>query len=170
MRDSDVRVSRQQASRFLLVQVYGGTGDGETVQLFGQHGLHLAAVDGPRAFQLGPTEWLLLDYSDGDARRELLANAGRALAKVTDVSDAFATLCIEGPRARELLATDTAAPELLNVTMPQRYARTRIGQVDMILQCVRENAFELHVDRSLVDYIQSWITAQHEAQLLSPAH
>jgi sarcosine oxidase gamma subunit len=50
---------------------------------------------------------------------------------------------------------------------PGQYARTRLGQVEVVLHCISMDAFELHVDRSVVDHLEAWLLAQYEAQ--SPA-
>jgi sarcosine oxidase gamma subunit len=47
---------------------------------------------------------------------------------------------------------------------PGQYARTRLGQIEAVVHCVAADAFELHVDRSVVDHLEAWLLAQYEAQ------
>ena len=44
-----------------------------------------------------------------------------------------------------------------------QYVRTRLGQVEVVLHCLGEEIFELHVDRSLADYLQGWLAARNES-------
>lgn len=120
-----------------------------------------SATEGPRAYSLGPTEWLLIDYPLQDVRRRLSADLGRALVRVTDISAAFTSLKVEGAGARAVLASDIGAPWAAHSSRPGQYVRTRLGHVEVVLHCVGPDSFELHVDRSLADHLESWLAARY---------
>jgi heterotetrameric sarcosine oxidase gamma subunit len=118
-----------------------------------------AAVAGPRIFSVSPDEWLLLGYSKTDTVRRFVSKARRSQIRVTDVSDAMGSVSIEGGRARSALAATTDTPLIVRSATPQQYARIRIGGIDVIMQCIHERGFELHVNRNMVlqlaDFIES---------------
>jgi heterotetrameric sarcosine oxidase gamma subunit len=118
----------------------------------------------PRVYTIGPTEWLLIDCRTENVRRSLSASAGRALVRITDVSAAFASLRIKGGAARATLMSDISAPRIIECGRPGDYVRTRLAQIDVVLQCIGTDTFELHVDSSLVDYLESWLKAQYHAR------
>jgi heterotetrameric sarcosine oxidase gamma subunit len=116
-----------------------------------------SATEGPRAYSLGRTEWLLIDYPLQDVRRRLGADLGRAMVRVTDISAAFASLKVEGPGARAVLASDIGAPWAAHSSQPGQYVRTRLGHLEVVLHCVGHDSFELHVDRSVADHLEAWL-------------
>ena len=119
-----------------------------------------APIAGPRAFSISPTDWLLVDHSLTDARRRFFSRTTRrSQIQVTDVSQALATILVEGRRARSVLAATTDAPELLKAATPRQYAGVRLGEVDVIVQCIHAQGFELYADRRAVDYLKEWIRA-----------
>jgi heterotetrameric sarcosine oxidase gamma subunit len=158
------RIERLPARSFLLLQIHGSSlqaMSGVQQEIFGGVSDRRSPVTGPRAFWIGPTEWLLLDHGIVEVQRRVLSSAGRALVQVTDVSDAFASFRIEGSLARSVLTADIGAPRDVATATPERYLRTRLGQVDVVLHCVDDSGFEVHVDRSLADYLERWLQAQH---------
>lgn len=164
MSTSKFRIARLPSRSFLLLQIHGSSlqaMSGVQQEIFGHASDGHSPVAGPRAFWIGPTEWLLLDHGIVEVRRRLLSSAGRALVQVTDVSDAFASFRIEGSLARSALTADIGAPRDVAAATPERYLRTRLGQVDVVLHCVDDSGFEVHVDRSLADYLERWLQAQH---------
>lgn len=166
MSTSKFRVERLPAHRFLLVQIHGSSlraMSGMQQEIFGSVSDRRCPVAGPRAFWIGPAEWLLLDHGIVEVQRRVLSSAGRALVQVTDVSDAFASFRIEGSLARSALTADIGAPRDVATATPECYLRTRLGQVEVVLHCVDDSAFELHVDRSLADYLESWLLAAENA-------
>ena len=130
----------------------------------GVPGTGQSMTEGPRAYSLGPTEWLLIDYPLQDVRRRLGAELGRALIRVTDISGAFTSLKVEGAGARAVLASDIGAPWAAQNSRPGQYVRTRLGQVDVVLHCVGHDSFELHVDRSVADHLEAWLAARYTEQ------
>jgi heterotetrameric sarcosine oxidase gamma subunit len=121
---------------------------------------HLAAVAGPRAFLLSETDWLLVEHSLQDMRRRFLsAEGGRSQLQLVDVTQSWATLLIEGPRARDALAAATNVPELLKSVEPQQYTGVRLEHVHVIVQCIHAEGFQLYAERHFVSSIQEWLVA-----------
>jgi heterotetrameric sarcosine oxidase gamma subunit len=117
-----------------------------------------------QVFSVSPCEWLLMNYPLHELRRRLGARKGRGLMRLTDVSAAFISLRVEGTAAREVLAADIGAPWMPQRGQPGQYVRTRLGQVEVVLHRLGEKIFELHVDRSLADYLEGWLAARNEDQ------
>ena len=122
----------------------------------------VSAVSGPvrQVFSVSPSEWLLMNYPLHELRRRLGGRTGRGLMRLTDVSAAFISLRLEGTAVREVLAADIGAPWMPQRGKPGQYVRTRLGQVEVVLHCLGEELFELHVDRSLADYLEGWLAAR----------
>ncbi len=131
---------------------------------FGSAGPGNSATTGQRAYAIGPTEWLLIDYPIQELRRRLTEDLGRALVRVTDMSPAFVSLRVEGYAARAVLASDIGAPWAAQDARPGQYVRTRLAQADVILHCIGADAFELLADRSIAEHLEGWLAAQHKAQ------
>lgn len=167
MKDSELLVTRLPALPVSLLQIHGATV--QTAELFaarilGSQGKHRSATAGPRVYSIGPMEWLLIDHSINDVRRRLKDGDPRTFARLTDVSDAFTSFSIRGAYTRIVLASDIGAPLAVSTAGPGHYARTRLGQIEVILHCTGENAFDVHVDRSLADHFESWLAAQQSAR------
>jgi heterotetrameric sarcosine oxidase gamma subunit len=116
-----------------------------------------------RAYSVGPSDWLLVDYSLSDMRRRLSADLGRALVRLTDVSAEFTTLRVEGAFARTVLGSDIGASCAVMTARAGEYAQTRLAQIEVILHCIGPDSFELHVDRSVAEDLETWLVVQHEA-------
>ena len=116
-----------------------------------------------QVFSVSPSEWLLMNYPLHELRRRLGERTGRGLMRLTDVSAAFISFRVEGTAAREVLAADIGAPWMPQRGKPGQYVRTRLGQVEVVLHCLGEEIFELHVDRSLADYLEGWLAARNES-------
>jgi heterotetrameric sarcosine oxidase gamma subunit len=121
------------------------------------------AISGPRAYVIGPAEWLVFDESVEQVRHRLIDHTGPCLLKISDFSGAFSTLRVAGQGARALLASDIGAPGAVAMAQAGDYVRTRLAQVDLLLHRVGSDSFDLHVDRSVGDYLQEWLMAQHGA-------
>jgi heterotetrameric sarcosine oxidase gamma subunit len=167
MKESELLVTRLPSLSVSLLQIHGATV--QTAELFatrilGSQGKHRSPTAGPRVYSIGPMEWLLIEHSINDLRRRLKEGDPRTFARLTDVSGAFTSFSIRGAYARIVLASDIGAPLAVSTAEPGHYARTRLGQIDVILHCTGENAFEVHVDRSLADNFESWLAAQQSAR------
>jgi heterotetrameric sarcosine oxidase gamma subunit len=167
MNESDLLIVRLSPRSASLLQIHGGDireASPLAARVLGDPDPGRSSLSGPRAYVIGPTEWLLIDYSLDDVRRQLIRDLGRILVRVTDLSAAFASLRIEGAAARTVLASDIGAPWIVASALCGQYACTRLGQIEVVVHCVGDDAFELHVDRSVVDHLEAWLLAQYEAQ------
>ncbi|HVW69890.1 MAG TPA: sarcosine oxidase subunit gamma family protein [Steroidobacteraceae bacterium] len=136
---------------------------------FGNHPAGHSAAHGPRAYSIGPTEWLLINYSVDHLRRQLRTGLGRAHVRLTDVSAAFTSFKVEGSAARTVLANDISSSWVAHGSQPGQYVRTQLGQVEVLLHCVGPDAFELHVDRGAAEYLKGWLDARRAEWFLSGA-
>src|SRR2546426_9349852 len=112
MRERELLITQLPARNISLLQIHGA--DLEQIaplaeRCFGNAAARCAGLTGLRAYSLGPTEWLLIDYSR-DAMRRSLEEFGRVWLRVTDVSASFTSLKIEGPATRTVLASDIGPP------------------------------------------------------------
>jgi len=154
-------VIRRCAPRYVsLLQIHGGDIEQMTPRI--THLLGDSAKQ--RVYAIGPAEWLLIDYRLEDMRRRLSADLGRSLVRLTDVSAAFTSLRVEGAGARNLLGGDTAASWAVTTSRPGQYVRTRLAQFEVILHCIGADSFELHLERSMADDLEAWLTARHDIQ------
>jgi heterotetrameric sarcosine oxidase gamma subunit len=127
----------------------------------------LAAVAGPRAFILSETDWLLVEHSLQDVRRRFLSGeGGRSQLQLVDVTQSWATLLIEGPRARDALAAATNVPELLTSVQPQQYTGVRLERIQVVVQCIHAEVFQLYAERHFVSSIQEWLVAAVEGRAI----
>jgi heterotetrameric sarcosine oxidase gamma subunit len=165
MNESALVITRLAPRYVSLLQIHGSDSVELAPLIVGILGFpdvqHEGAADS-RVYSIGPSEWLLIDYRLDGMRRRLSADLGRALVRLTDVSAAFTSLRIEGVGARTVLGSDIDAPWAAAISRPGQYARTRLGQIEVILHCTGAQSFELHVDRSVADHLEAWLTAQHE--------
>lgn len=161
MRDRQLLITRmpQRAVSLLQIHSQSGTIDSLDTQLLGSG--RATCTAGPRAYRMGPNDWLLVDHRLEHVRRHLIASLGRVLARLTDVSATFASLRVEGLAVRNVLATENVGA--LASAQPGEYARVRLGCIDVVGQCLAEDAFELHVDHVLADSLVAWLVARYEA-------
>lgn len=118
-----------------------------------------AIGDDPVNCRIAPDTWLVL--SSRRESRELAAMVMKAGTRrscvVTDLTDGFVTLSLEGPRAVEVLARgcglDLAGAELGTGFC----ARTRFAQLPVVLRRAGMQRFEFIVDRSMAQYLFDWI-------------
>ena len=167
MTEPELRITRVGLRSASLLQIHPDDAQNMAplaASTLGESRVGQSAIEGPRAYSLGPTEWLLIDYPLQDVRRRLGADLGRALVRVTDISAAFASLKVEGAGARAVLGSDIGAPWAAHSSQPGQYVRTRLGHVEVVLHCVGHDSFELHVDRSVADHLEAWLAARHAEQ------
>ena len=82
---------------------------------------------------------------------------GKRACAITELSDAYVTLTLEGPRAAAVLARGCGvdfAPEAFG---PDACARTRLAQLPVVVRRVTAERFECVVDRSAAQYLFDWM-------------
>jgi sarcosine oxidase, subunit gamma len=113
-----------------------------------------------RVLCLAPGDWLIVsrEHTASGLRQRLEPDlAGQGLALV-DVTDAFATIEVHGPAARELLAKGCGLDVHRHSFVTGRCARTRFAQTPALIECIDDSPrFELSVARSYFDYLYSWL-------------
>jgi heterotetrameric sarcosine oxidase gamma subunit len=106
---------------------------------------------------IGLGEWLVFGESAATIEARHHRAGDDALHRISDVSAGFAAFRLEGPQARHLLCTDVGAPQFVHDARPGDSVRTRLAQITVILRCVANDVFELHIDRSLLTYLEGWL-------------
>ena len=103
-----------------------------------------------RTLCIGPGDWLIV--SSGSSAPEI---SGSGLALV-DLSDGLVALAVSGPAAREVLSKGCGLD--LHRFAAGKCTRTRFAQIPVVLECLDETRFELHVARSYLHYLRAWLT------------
>jgi sarcosine oxidase, subunit gamma len=103
------------------------------------------------ALCVGPTEWLIVQHV-----RHAPHAAADGLA-VVDLSDGIVALDVRGPAVREVLSAGCGLDLHPQRFPPGRCARTRLGHVAVVVECLNEHCFELYVARSQARYLSGWL-------------
>jgi sarcosine oxidase gamma subunit len=170
VKEHEFLIRRLPARTAALLRVHGGRLESTAEKLnrlFDGTTFGHAALHGPRAFSLDAAEWLLIGYPR-DAVRRTLRLLGRTLVQVTDVSSSLVSFGIEGSASRSVLGIN-GDPIWTGIAQNSgEYARTRLGDVAVVLHCTGWNRFELHADRDPLDRLESWIRHRYRVRLLPP--
>ena len=115
--------------------------------------------DDPVFCRIAPDLWLLQSaiHDSGDLEEAARAGCGKRSFAVTNISDACATLVIEGSLATSLLARGCGLDLSLGTFGTQACSRTRLAQLPVVLRRVNSERFECLVDRSAAQYLYDWI-------------
>jgi sarcosine oxidase subunit gamma len=117
------------------------------------------------ALWLGPDQWLLT-CAAGEAEslqsalREAVADAHGA---ITDVSDAYVTLRVAGPSARDVLAKGTPLDLHPRVFGPGSCARTLLAKTSVLIHLVDDGdpasgpQIDVYVARSFAHHLWMWL-------------
>lgn len=106
-----------------------------------------------RALCLGPGEWLIVQHEHA----VVFDVPAQGLALV-DLSDGVASLEVSGSAVREVLSKGCGLDLHPRSFPPGRCARTRLAQIPLVIECLEQSRFELHVARSYRHYLHSWFT------------
>jgi sarcosine oxidase gamma subunit len=129
-------------------------------RFFGPSSPGQAALQGPRAYSLGSTEWLLIDCSREYLRRSI-KGLSRTLLRVTDLTRSLASLRVAGSMTRTVLASGGDI-KWIPWSEPGHYGPMRLGRVPAIVQCVGYDTFELFVIRNRSARLEEWLYARHK--------
>lgn len=115
--------------------------------------------DDPAICRIGPDTWLLLSSLHEAAD---LVDAVRSACKkrpcaITDLSDAYVTLTLDGPRAAEVLARGCSIDLSPAAFGLESCTRTRLAQLPVVLRRLTAERFECSVDRSAAQYLHDWM-------------
>jgi sarcosine oxidase subunit gamma len=103
------------------------------------------------ALCVGPTEWLIVQ-----PERYAPRVAADGLA-IVDLSDGIVSLDVRGTAVREVLSAGCGLDLHPQRFPPGRCARTRLGHIAVVVECLDEHCFELHVARSQARYLTGWL-------------
>jgi sarcosine oxidase subunit gamma len=119
-----------------------------------------STISGPvRVLCLAPGEWLLVSpaHSGSNLKGELEPDLPTHGLTLVDLTDGFSRLLIQGPLARELLSKGCGLDIHPRHFMAGRCARTRFSEISVVVECTGACEFELHVARSYLRYLSSWL-------------
>jgi len=114
--------------------------------------------DDPVFCRIAPDAWLLVSalHEASDLLPAVRAGCGRRSYVVTDVSDAFVTVVIEGPLAAALFARGCGLDLSIEAFGHAAVSRTRLAQLPVLLRRVTSERFECAADRSAAKWLYDW--------------
>lgn len=115
--------------------------------------------DDPAFCRIAPDLWLLQSalHEVSDLEAAVRAGCGKRSFAVTNVSDACATLVLEGSLAASLLARGCGLDFSLSAFGTAACSRIRLAQLPVVLRRMTSERFECLVDRSAAQYLYDWI-------------
>jgi heterotetrameric sarcosine oxidase gamma subunit len=113
--------------------------------------------DDPVIARIAPDTWLLVSGQQEAAglMEAVRAGCARQSFAATDLSDAHATIAVEGPRAIELLARGCGLD--MASLAAEACTRTRFAQLPIVLRRAAGDRYELIVDSAAVRYLFDWL-------------
>lgn len=111
----------------------------------------------PVIARIAPDTWLLISgqLEASGLMDAVRAGCARLSFAVTDLSDAHATIVVEGPRAIEILVRGCGLD--MASLAADACMRTRFAQLPIVLRRVDVDRYELIVDRAVVKYLFDWL-------------
>jgi heterotetrameric sarcosine oxidase gamma subunit len=121
--------------------------------------LHTRKGDEPVFMRIAPDNWLVESalHEAADLAQAVRAGCGRRSFAVTDVSDAFVTIAVEGALAPAVLVRGCGLDLSSGAFGNAACARTRLAQLPVVLRRVTSERFECHVDRSAAQWLYEWM-------------
>jgi sarcosine oxidase subunit gamma len=115
--------------------------------------------DDPVICRIAPDTWLLLSalHEAADLLDAVRTACGKKPCAITDLSDAYVTLALDGPRAAEVLARGCSVDFAPSAFGPDACTRTRLAQLPVVVRRVTAERFECVVDRSAAQYLFDWM-------------
>ncbi len=115
--------------------------------------------DDPVFMRIAPDNWLVESalHEAADLAQAVRAGCGRRSFAVTDVSDAFVTIAVEGALATAVLVRGCGLDLSPGAFGNAACARTRLAQLPIVLRRVTSERFECHVDRSAAQWLYEWM-------------
>lgn len=113
----------------------------------------------PVICRIAPDTWLLLSsLHDAPELLDAVRTAcGRKSCAITDLSDAYVTLALDGARAAAVLARGCGMDFAPGVFGSDACARTRLAQLPVVVRRATAERFECVVDRSAAQYLFDWM-------------
>jgi sarcosine oxidase subunit gamma len=115
--------------------------------------------DDPVICRIAPDSWLLLSalHEAAEIIPAVRTGCGRRSFAITDLSDSFVTIWIEGAQAAALLARGCGLDLSIGGFGNVACARTRFAQLPVVLRRVTSERIECVVDRSVAQYLYGWM-------------
>jgi sarcosine oxidase subunit gamma len=122
-------------------------------------GVNTWGGDDPVFCRVAPDTWLIESalHAAADLLPAVRTGCGRRSFTVTDISDAFVTVTVEGAQARELLARGCGLDLSSGAFGNSACSRTRLAQLPVVLRRVTLEKFECAVDRSAAHWLYDWL-------------
>ena len=118
----------------------------------------------PAACWLGPDQWLLT--SDTKPAEDIVCHIDRRLSgqlyAATDMSSHYMCFALQGPAARTVLAMGCGIDMHPGAFVSGQCVRTHFANVLLFIVAVRDNYFDLYVDRSHSRYLNDWLVNSGE--------
>ncbi len=113
----------------------------------------------PVVLRIAPDTWLLQSslHDATDVLQAVRKACGRRSFVVTDQSDAFVTITVEGALSTALLARGCGIDLSLTNFHTSSCTRTRLAQMPVVLRRASFERFECIVDRSAAQYLYEWL-------------
>ncbi len=115
--------------------------------------------DDPVFCRVAPDTWFIHSalHAAADLLPAVRSGCGRRSYAVTDVSDAFVTLAIDGAQAAALIARGCGLDLSVESFGQSACARTRLAQLPVLLRRTASERFECMVDRPAGQYLHDWL-------------
>jgi sarcosine oxidase subunit gamma len=115
--------------------------------------------DDPVFMRIAPDSWLVESalHESADLVPAVRAGCGRRSYAVTDVSDTFVTIALEGALAGALLARGCGLDLSPGAFGIAACARTRLAQLPVVLRRVNSERFECLVDSAAAQWLFEWM-------------
>ncbi len=113
----------------------------------------------PVISRIAPDTWLFQSalHEAADLLQAVRKGCGRRTFVVTDVSDALATITVEGAQSTAVLARGCGLDLSLNVFHASSCTRTRLAQLPVVIRRASFERFECLVDRPAAQYLYDWL-------------
>ncbi|MEO8278469.1 MAG: sarcosine oxidase subunit gamma family protein [Ideonella sp.] len=111
-------------------------------------------------FALAPDEWLLLPE---DGATHPAPDQTRPDVALIDVSSAQLVVRLEGDRALDMLMSGCGVDLDSQRFRIDDFAQTRLGPFAVLIHRAGETAYNIHIERSLVDSLRGWLEASASA-------
>ena len=120
---------------------------------------HHNALDMAMFLRIAPDTWLVESalHDASDLLPAVRTGCGRRSYAVTDISDSFVTIVVEGAQAPALLARGCGLDFSPLAFGQAACARTRLAQLPVVLRRVTSERFDCHVDRSAAQWLYDWM-------------
>ncbi len=140
----------------LRVRPGGAEAASETLQLPQQP--QQCRGNDPVACWLGPDQWLLT--SDSRPATDIVSHIDGTLTgqlhAATDISSSNVCFALTGPASRTVLAMGCGIDMHRSAFVPGQCVHTHFANVLLFIVAVKDNDFDLYVDRSHARYLSDW--------------